>query len=130
MLYTLILTVHVIVVVLLVMVILIQRGRGSGLIEAVSSAESLFGTKTSSLLVKSTAVLAVLFFVTSMSLTFLSKKRSGSLTDRYKKILETPIEPVPVQGTAPAPKTPPAPAQSVPIQKESPAVPTSPPPAK
>lgn len=109
MLYTLILTMHVIVVVLLVMMILIQRGRGSGLIEAASSAESLFGTKTSSLLVKSTAVLAVLFFITSMSLTFLSKKRSGSLTEKYKKILETPIETVPVQ--------------SAPIQKENPAAP-------
>jgi|GEM_PF-245119 len=88
--YTFVLVVHVIVVVLLIVVILIQRGRGAGLVEAFSSAESLFGTKTSSFLVRLTAVLAGTFLLTSLSLTSLSKKRSGSLTEKYKKLLEEP----------------------------------------
>ena len=98
--YTFVLVIHVIVVVMLIVVILVQRGRGAGLVEALSSAESLFGTKTSSFLVKSTAILAGLFLITSLSLTSLSKKRSAPLTEKYKKILEgpaaqqPPLEPV------------------------------------
>lgn len=88
--YTFVLVLHVIIVVLLIIVIMIQRGRGAGLVEAFSSAESLFGTKTSSFLVRLTAVLAGLFLLTSLSLTSLSKKRSGSLTEKYKKLLEEP----------------------------------------
>ena len=103
--YTLILVVHVLAVALLILVILIQRGRGSGLIEAVSHAESLFGTKTSSMLVRSTAVLAAIFFVTSLSLTFLSKRRNASVTEKYKNILETPTDRSPIRERT-APKMP------------------------
>jgi len=80
--YNLLLILHVVVCTCLVIVILIQRGRGGGLVEALAGAESLFGTKTSSFLVKLTTVLAVIFFVTSTSLAFLSKQRSRSLLDR------------------------------------------------
>ena len=84
--YTLVLVIHVVAVFLLIVVILIQRGRGGGLIEAFSSAESLFGTKTSSFLVKSTAILAAVFFITSITLTYLSKRRSASIVERISRI--------------------------------------------
>lgn len=90
--YTFFLIIHVLVVILLIIVIMVQRGRGGGLIEAFSPAESLFGTKTSSFLVKSTAVLAGAFLITSLILTSLSKKRSAPLTEKYKKILEEPAK--------------------------------------
>ncbi|MFA5008179.1 MAG: preprotein translocase subunit SecG [Candidatus Omnitrophota bacterium] len=84
MLYTLILLVHVFVVIGLISVILIQRGRSGGLIEALGGVESIFGTKTSSFFVKITVVLAILFFVTTISLAYLSKQRGRSLLDKYK----------------------------------------------
>ena len=70
---------HIAISLLLVITILIQRGRGGGLVEALAGAESLFGTKTSSFLVRSTTILAILFFVTSTGLAFLSKQRGRSI---------------------------------------------------
>ena len=84
--YNLILVVHVIVVIGLVGVILIQRGRSGGLIEALGGVESIFGTKTSAFFVKMTVVLAILFFITSISLAYLSKQRGKSLMDQYKDV--------------------------------------------
>ena len=86
MLFTLILVFHVFVVIGLIAVILIQRGRSGGLIEALGGVESIFGTKTSAFFVKVTVVLAVLFFVTTISLAYLSKQRGKSLLDKYKDI--------------------------------------------
>ena len=77
--YKIALYVHIGISLLLVVTILIQRGRGGGLVEALAGAESLFGTKTSSFLVRSTTILAVLFFVTSTGLAFLSKQRGRSI---------------------------------------------------
>lgn len=74
--YTLVLVLHTIVVILLLAVILLQRGRSGGLVESLGGIESLFGTKTSSFMVKTTIVLAILFFITSISLTVISKLES------------------------------------------------------
>ncbi|MDD5018938.1 MAG: preprotein translocase subunit SecG [Candidatus Omnitrophica bacterium] len=81
--FALIITVHVIACSLLILIVLVQQGRGGGLIENFSSAESIFGTKTSSFLVKSTTVLAIVFFLTCLSLAFLSIQKSRSLVERY-----------------------------------------------
>ena len=83
MLYTLLLILHTLVVISLVGVILIQRGRSGGLVEALGGVESIFGTKTSALLVKITVTLSILFFVTSISLAYLSKQRGKSLIEKY-----------------------------------------------
>ena len=87
--YTLLLTVHSIIVISLIAIILIQRGRSGGLVEALGGVESIFGTKTSSLLVKVTVTLVVLFFFTSIFLAYLSKQRSESLMKRAKISEET-----------------------------------------
>ena len=71
-------------VISLVGVILVQRGRSGGLVEALGGVESIFGTKTSSFFVKMTVILAVLFFVTSISLAYLAKERGKSIMDRYR----------------------------------------------
>ncbi|MBN2120503.1 MAG: preprotein translocase subunit SecG [Candidatus Omnitrophica bacterium] len=77
--YDIVLYLHIIVSLFLVVTILIQRGRGGGLVESLAGAESLFGTKTSSFLVKATTTLAILFFITSTGLAFLSKQRGRSV---------------------------------------------------
>lgn len=80
--YGLVLVIHIIVVIALVGIILVQRGRSGGLVEALGGVESIFGTKTSNFLVKVTVTLVVMFFVTSISLAYLSKQRSKSLLDK------------------------------------------------
>lgn len=87
--YNLVLTIHLIVVVSLIGMILIQRGRSGGLIEALGGVESIFGTKTSNLLVKVTVALAICFFLTSISLAYLSKQKGKSLMGNYETSLSS-----------------------------------------
>lgn len=84
--YNFILAIHILVAIGLIILILIQRGRSGGLVEALGGVESIFGTKTSSFFVKITVVLAILFFVTSVSLAYLSKQRGKSLMGNYKDV--------------------------------------------
>jgi len=70
---------HAFVCVLLGAIILMQSGRGGGLTENFSSAESMFGAQTSAFLIKATAVLATVFFVTSLGLAILSSRKGKSL---------------------------------------------------
>ena len=83
--YNVVLAIHVVVVVGLVGIILIQRGRSGGLVEALGGVESIFGTKTSAFFVKVTVILAILFFITSISLAYLSKQKGKSLIGKYKE---------------------------------------------
>lgn len=82
--YNLVLIIHIIVAFSLIALILVQRGRSGGLVEALGGVESIFGTKTGSFFVKVTVVLAVTFFLTSISLAYLSKERGKSLMGKYK----------------------------------------------
>ncbi len=74
-----VIAIHVLVCVLLLLVILMQSGRGGGLTEGFASAESMFGTQTNEFLIKSTTVLAILYFVTCLSLAVLSTSKGKSL---------------------------------------------------
>lgn len=71
----------------LIFSILIQSGRGGGLVDSFSSAETIFGTKTNKYLVRFSAVLAVLFFSLTVIIAFLSKQRSRSLMEIHKDSL-------------------------------------------
>ncbi len=75
----LILIIHVTVCVGLIALVLIQRGRGGGLVEGFSGMESMFGTKTSALLTKTTTILSIGFFFTCLFLAVLSVHQSKSL---------------------------------------------------
>ena len=89
--YAFILTVHIIVVIVLTGMILVQRGRSSGLVEALGGVESIFGTKTSAVFVKITVFLAIIFFITSITLAYLSKNRSASLLNKVSAENTGPI---------------------------------------
>jgi preprotein translocase subunit SecG len=80
--------------VLLIGIILIQRGRGGGLTESFSDVESVFGTKTNTFLTRTTTVLSILFFLTCLSLAFLSAQQSKSLL-RNVKTKEQPASTMP-----------------------------------
>ena len=76
---TFFLIIHTLICILLCLVILMQSGRGGGLTESFSSAESVFGAKTNSFMVRTTTVFASIFLVTCLTLAFLSSRRDRSL---------------------------------------------------
>lgn len=84
MFYGILIFIHVIVCIGLIGIVLIQAGRGGGLSESFSGAESIFGTKTNAFLTRATSIFAVIFFITCLSLAFLSKQRSKSLLEGKK----------------------------------------------
>lgn len=109
---SLLITVHIIACGLLIIIILIQTGRGGGLVDSLSNVESMFGTKTSLFLTRTTGILAILFFLTCISLAFLSAKQSRSLLSGVV------VKPAPAAQQEPAPQTPPVKqAQTLPAKQ-------------
>ncbi len=76
--------VHIVVCILLVITILMQAGRGGGLAESFTSAESMFGTQTNSFMVRFSTILAVIFFSTSLFLALNASKGHKSLMSNAK----------------------------------------------
>jgi len=99
-----IITIHIITCILLIIAILIQAGRGGGLVEGFSNVESMFGPKTNTFLTRTTATLSILFFLTCLTLAFLSARQSRSLMDNVKVTETTKEEPAKTQ-EAPLPGT-------------------------
>lgn len=109
---TFIIVIHVIACILLIMLVLIQRGRGSGLVESFAGVESMFGTKTSTFLTRTTTIFSVIFFLTCLSLALLSVKQSKSLLVNVKPAASKVTQGIPKQVAAPViPAEPIKPAQ-------------------
>lgn len=120
----LLIIIHVTACVILIALVLIQRGRGAGLVESFAGVESMFGTKTSAFLTRTTTIMSVLFFITCLSLAVLSVRQSKSLmrnvTSAASKT-ETPKaadEPVKVETAKPESVTPPV--VTLPAEKSQP----------
>ncbi len=71
--------IHVTACLVLIGLVLIQRGRGAGLVESFAGVESMFGTKTSVFLTRTTTIMSIVFFMTCLGLAVLSVKQSKSL---------------------------------------------------
>ena len=99
--------IHVLVCVLLIISILMQSGRGGGLTEAFSSAESMFGAKTNVFMVRITSILATIFLVTSLTLAYFSARKEQSL---IPDTLTMPAKPASATATTPSPDVTPAPS--------------------
>lgn len=84
--YTFLIIIHAICSILLVAVVLFQVGRGRGMMGFLGSgmAETLFGSRAGDVLTKSTTVIATLFMITSLSLAYVSLKKTGSITKGIK----------------------------------------------
>jgi preprotein translocase subunit SecG len=80
MLFSIVLAVHIIGCVLLTVVVLMQSSKGGALSAAFggSGGQIFGGRETATFLGKATQYLAILFFLTSLSLAFLSTGRGGS----------------------------------------------------
>ena len=96
-LYGLIIVIHVISCIVLILVILLQAGRGGGLAEPLGggSTQTIFGTKASTFLTRATAVCAVLYILTCLSLGVLTSRKSVSLMEKGSAF---PIPEIPAQG--------------------------------
>lgn len=108
---TLVLVIHILAAAGIVVLVLLQHGKGADMGAAFGSgsAGSLFGSAgAANFLSRTTAVLAAVFFLTSMGLTYFSMpSKSGGVTQQ----LEIPAVP---QGAAPPAQKPAAPASSAP----------------
>jgi preprotein translocase subunit SecG len=114
--------VHVIVCLFLIVVVLLQSGKAADLAGAFGGmgSQTAFGPRGSAtLLSKATTISAILFMLTSMSLSILATRSSGgggsTILDRHP--VKTAPAPNQVQIPLPtAPKSAPAPANSTPQQ--------------
>src|SRR3569623_749545 len=84
--HTMMLIVHILIAIALISLVLVQRGKGADMGAAFGSGASgtMFGSRGSaSFLTRATAVLATLFFITSLSLAFMfyHKSEVKSVTD-------------------------------------------------
>jgi preprotein translocase subunit SecG len=118
---TVVLVIHLLVAMALVGVILLQRSEGGGLgIGGGGAGGFLSARGSANLLTRTTAILAIAFVATSMTLAILSGRAVGP-----SSILESlpagPVEPVPKE---PAPAEP-APAEPAPAEPATPAPPVA-----
>ena len=94
---SLLLSFHVITAILIVVLILLQKGKGADMGSAFGAGASgtLFGVKGSSnFLSRTTAVLATIFFFTSLTLAYLNKGTvvSDSVLDQVESLIAVPEE--------------------------------------
>ena len=84
---TFIVLIHVVVCIALIMIVLLQSGKGANLGAAFGgSTQTIFGaTGSVGVFEKVTTAVAIIFMVTSLSLTYLSADRGG------KSVMQTPV---------------------------------------
>lgn len=131
---TVLLVLQVFVTLALIGVVLIQRSEGGGLGLGTSQGMGSFmtGRGTATLLTRTTAVLAALFFILSIALAILYKHGGGSGAESILNQPPAASTPVGIPGTRPAPPAAPGAANGMavplPIAPTTPA-PTTPAPA-
>ncbi|GAB1414475.1 preprotein translocase subunit SecG [Candidatus Desulfobacillus denitrificans] len=107
-LFPLILTVHILVGATVIGLVLLQHGKGADMGAAFGSGASgsLFGASGSAnFLSRTTAILATVFFLTSLGLSYLATNRTqapGSVMEQVKTQPAVPLEQVPTQPAAAA----------------------------
>jgi preprotein translocase subunit SecG len=126
MLHTIVLVTHVLIAAMIVGLVLLQRGKGAdaGTGFGAGASGTVFGARGSATFFsRATAVLATLFFVTSLALAYLSTQRTAP-TSLLESGSSAPTT------SQPAPSTPPpAPATPPPASGELPTLPSEPQPA-
>jgi preprotein translocase subunit SecG len=110
---------HVIVCLMLMLVVLIQPGKSGGLGAALggAGAQQIFGGRgAGNFLTRTTWIAATVFFLTSVTLAYVSTSTGDSLEDLANQPAPVPAAPAdepskaPAEGTATAEPTPAAPA--------------------
>jgi preprotein translocase subunit SecG len=128
--YILAMIVHVVVCLFLIIVVLLQSGKAADLAGAFGGmgSQTAFGPRGSAtLLSKATTISAVLFMVTSLTLSILATKSAGLGTTVLEDQRPAPTQTAPTQtAPVPIPGGQPAPAQTQQIPLPIPAQPAAP----
>ena len=112
---TVVIVVHVLIAVAIIGLVLLQHGKGADMGSGFGggASGSLFGaTGSANFLSRATAVLATIFFLTSLGLAYLATnkpKASGGVMDAVKNAPALPAKPAdepPAAATKPAPAAP------------------------
>ena len=82
-----VLVINIVLAILLIIIILLQKSEGGALGLGVSQDSFISSRSASSFLTKSTAIIATLFIITSISLTIMSKENfsSSSVLDKTEE---------------------------------------------
>jgi len=110
--FSLVLVVHVLVGLVVIGLVLLQHGKGADMGAAFGSGASgsLFGaTGSANFLSRTTAILATVFFITSLGLSYLA----GSRPAAPKSVMEG-VEMAPAETPPPSPSAPDSKSQSIP----------------
>ena len=105
-LFPLILTVHILVGATVIGLVLLQHGKGADMGAAFGggASGSLFGaTGSANFLSRTTAVLATVFFITSLALSYMATNRPqapASVMEQVQTLPAAPVEQVPAQPAA------------------------------
>ena len=129
--YTLLLIVHVIVCLFLIIVVLLQSGKAADLAGAFGGmgSQTAFGPRGSAtLLSKATTISAVLFMITSLSLSILATRSAGLGTSVLETSPKTTVPKKTAPITIPGQQTPPG-AVTMPLPMPTGAQQTTPTPA-
>lgn len=95
MVHTLILVAHVVVAIALIALILVQQGKGADAGAAFGSGASatMFGSRGSaSFLSRTTAILATVFFLTSLTLAYFATRTSAPKSVMERVQIQQPVE--------------------------------------
>jgi preprotein translocase subunit SecG len=107
--------VHVIACIILILVVLLQAGKGANMGAAFGgSSQTVFGSSgPGTFLGKMTTAVAVIFMLTSLSLSYSVSRRSSSLMEGAAKPVAQKTVPAPNAASSPAPAAVPAPQTPV-----------------
>lgn len=117
MLHTIVLITHVLIAAMIVALVLLQRGKGAdaGTGFGAGASGTVFGARGSATFFsRATAVLATLFFVTSLALAYLATQRTAPAS-----LLQSGSA-APTSQPAPAPAAPAQPANELPAPSSAP----------
>jgi preprotein translocase subunit SecG len=110
---TILLVIHVLIALALICLVLLQHGKGADMGAAFGSGASttVFGSRgAGSFMSRTTAVLAALFFATSLALAFLATRagdvRQGSVVDQIELPAAAPVPAPPAGGADDVPQLP------------------------
>lgn len=120
---TALLAVHVLVAAALIGFVLLQHGKGADMGAAFGSGSSgsLFGAAGSAnFLSRTTGILATVFFLSSLGLTYLGSNRTAAIDVMKQGVMQKAPEPAPKAADVPAPSAPvQAPAAPAPAKDSS-----------
>jgi preprotein translocase subunit SecG len=105
--FVLITIVHVVVCIFLIAVVLLQSGKSADIAAAFGGmgSQTAFGTRTAAtVLTKATTWAAVIFMLTSITLSIFASRRTASSGSVLEGTKSAPTKPAPVQKPAPEPQ--------------------------